>query len=265
MLDFIDSSLHIPAGMRSDTPIIHTVSTKAELCITIEEDAQATVAIWVQAACTLEIIVQKNASLTLFCIQDGVGDVSQTSQIAEAASIKMHTVSLASHISHSVETRLEGRDARSDIDWIFYATDTENYSISAKNIFLAENGSGEITLKGVAEGKAHVRCDGLIAIGLGGGGTDTYLTEDVLLLDDTTKVDAIPGLEIKTNDVKASHSATMSKVTLEDLLYFQSRGIDEKTARHMFIEGFLSDLTGRITNTEIREQILERITKKFHA
>jgi Fe-S cluster assembly scaffold protein SufB len=105
----------------------------------------------------------------------------------------------------------------------------------------------------VAEGKAYVRCDGLLEIGPGGGGTDAYLTEDVLMLDPTAKIDAVPGLEIKTNDVKASHSATVSRVTPEDLFYFAARGISQAEARRMYVEGFLNS----VLNTPLlNEQLL---------
>lgn len=110
-------------------------------------------------------------------------------------------------------------------------------------------------MKGVAEQEAFAAVNGMIEIAEGGQGTDTYLTQDVLMLDPVSKIDAIPGLEIRTNDVKASHSATISRVTVEDLFYFQSRGIDEKTARAMYVEGFLGDLTERIEDRVIREEI----------
>ena len=119
-------------------------------------------------------------------------------------------------------------------------------------------------MKGVAEDKAYVQCNGMINIGLDGGGTDTYLTEDVLMLDASAQVDAIPGLEIKTNDVKASHSATVSRVTDEDLFYFASRGIDNSEARKMYVEGFLGDITDKIANADTKEAVLMAIDSKYH-
>ena len=94
-----------------------------------------------------------------------------------------------------------------------------------------------------------------------GRGTNTYLTEDVLMLDSTAHVDAVPALEIRTNDVKASHSATVSRVTAENLFYLQSRGIPETKARQMFVEGFLGALTERIADSGIREKVAEAILR----
>ncbi len=146
---------------------------------------------------------------------------------------------------HSLVSTLIGHDARSDVDWLFYAKDKEDHSLNARNVFEAPNGTGEMLMQGVAEDHARVGCKGMIAIGGKGNGTDTYLTQSVLMLDPTAKIDAVPGLEIKTNDVKASHSATVARVTPEDLFYFASRGIEKAEARHLFVRGFLADVAER--------------------
>jgi Fe-S cluster assembly protein SufB/Fe-S cluster assembly protein SufD len=118
-------------------------------------------------------------------------------------------------------------------------------------------------MRGVAEGKAFAVAKGMIEIGINGGGTNTYLTQNVLMLDSTSKVDAVPALEIKTNDVKASHSATVSRLTAEDLFYFGSRSIDPVTARAMYVQGFLGDITQRILNHKMRTEVMEMIEKKY--
>ena len=118
-------------------------------------------------------------------------------------------------------------------------------------------------MKGVAEADAHASADGMIEIDLGGAGTKTYLTQNVLMLDATAKVDAVPGLEIKTNDVKASHSATVSRVTQEDLFYFAARGILPHDAKRLFVEGFLGDLAQRITDGDTREGLVGMIAGKY--
>ncbi len=160
---------------------------------------------------------------------------------------------------HELISTCIGANAESTIDWIFSANGKEKQSVSVRNIFDAAEGGGEITLKGVASEKAFVTCNGMIEITEKGRGTDTYLTEDVLMLDATAHVDAVPALEIRTNDVKASHSATVSRVTAENLFYLQSRGIDETKARQMFVEGFLGALTERIADVGIREKVAEMI------
>lgn len=208
----------------------------------------------------LEVIVQEEATLSVVCLQrNPKASISQKSKAFAGASIHWHNVTLGAEVTQDLKSELVGANATSNIDWIFSASGTEKQSVSARNIFGAENGGGEIMLKGVTQQKAKASCDGMIEISEQGRGTNTYLTEDVLMLDPTSHVDAVPGLEIRTNDVKASHSATVSRVTAEDLFYFQSRGIDAKEARRMYIFGFLGDLTRKIADENVRQILIENI------
>ena len=251
----------ISDGTQQDEVSAYNVCDE-QVRITVEDGFIATIELTVKGKVEILATVQSNAQLTVLCIQTEESVISQKAHLSTAASIHWQNVSLAP-VTHTLESRAEGPQARSDIDWIFYAKDKERQVITATNVFLAEEGRGEILIKGVSENEAHVRCDGLINIGLKGNGTNTYLTEDVLMLDSTSKVDAIPGLEIKTNDVKASHSATVSKVTPEDLFYFASRGIGEHEARNMYVQGFLGDLAANIAHQETRGLVLSHIAEKY--
>jgi Fe-S cluster assembly scaffold protein SufB len=180
-----------------------------------------------------------------------------SAELAEGSTLNWHAATLGgSGGTHTLTSNVKGVDAVSTVNWVFSVRNTEKQAVSVRNVFDARNGGGEITLKGIAEGNGKARCDGMIEITENGTGTNTYLTENVLMLDATAHVDAIPGLEIRTNDVKASHSATVSRITAEDLFYLQSRGIDGDTARTMFVDGFLADLLERIAEPAVRERFL---------
>lgn len=239
------------------------LSDSARLCIVAEEDASATVFLMVkEGTVTIEADVMRGASLTIVCVQSSekTSTISERATVAEGGRVRWQNVTLGADVTQDVRTELTGAHARSDVDWIFHIAGTHTQKLRAHNVFDAPDGEGEITMKGVAEGTAHAVAHGMIEISERGRGTDTYLTEDVLMLDPTAKIDAIPGLEIRTNDVKASHSATVSRVTPEDLFYFQSRGIDESEARKMYVQGFLGELTERIENTDLRQTIHDVIT-----
>lgn len=218
-----------------------------------EEGSRSELELTVEGEVDILIHVHTNATLTVRCVQTKESTITQKAHLAEGASITFENVSLAP-VTHHLESRLEGSHARSDINWIFYAKEAEKQVISASNVFESSNSEGEITIKGVAQQRSHVSAEGMINIGIKGSGTNAYLTEDVLMLDPTAKVDAIPGLEIKTNDVKASHSATVSKVTPEDLFYFAARGIDETTAKQMYITGFLGGVVNSDTVTRLLQE-----------
>jgi Fe-S cluster assembly scaffold protein SufB len=206
------------------------------------------IAIPTSAVCTVvhinaEVVHNAHAHLIIHCANTGAVRIEQKNTINAHAQLHTHIVTLGSGITnHELRSTVTSEHATSNVHWLFYAKNTEKYTLKATNHFLARNGGGQMFLQGIAEQKAVVDVYGMINIGLQGGGTDTYLTEDVLMLDATSIVHAIPGLEIKTNDVKASHSATVRKITDADLFYFGSRGITKEQARSMFIRGYLENM-----------------------
>lgn len=237
------------------------VRISASADVTVSEDVRATlVCIDPSGDTAIDVTLKSRSSLHVVCLATEA-PLTLRSTLAAESSIHWHCITLGSGGISTLRSELIGEGARSDIDWIFSVRGSERQSVDVRNVFNARSGGGEITMKGVAEGKAHAGCSGMIEIGEAGQGTDTYLTEDVLMLDPTAKIDAVPGLEIRTNDVKASHSATVSRVTVEDLFYFQSRGITPVEARRMYIEGFLGDLTERIPDDTIRAEIREALTR----
>ncbi len=160
-------------------------------------------------------------------------------------------------VHHDLVSEVVGEDGESTVDWIYFAQGKQQYDLSVQNVFRSSRGKGEVTVKGVAGDHAHVACHGAIVIGEGGSGTSTHLTQHMLMLDATAKVDAIPALEIKTNDVKASHSATVTKVSEEDLFYVTSRGLLPKEARQIYIDGFLGELIARIPVVPMWKEVIQ--------
>ena len=209
----------------------------------------------------LSVVLEPESELHIVSLSHG-GSRTFRSEVGDGAHIFWHCFTLGtSTMPHTLTSLLHGRNAKSNVDWVFRVSGKESQNVSVRNIFEEQNGGGEIVIKGVAEDSAHASCSGMIEIAERGRGTDTYLTEDVLMLDPSAKIDAVPGLEIRTNDVKASHSATVSRVTVEDLFYFQSRGISASDARRMYTEGFLGDLTHRIPDQDLRDTVQKALMR----
>lgn len=254
--------IRLDAAAKTPMHIAMTGKT-SRIEITVAHGVQATV-VDTSTSDVHEIHADLAPESSLHIITLGTNSVRRcSSELGDGATIHWHCFTLGSVSSpHTLISTLNGRHAVSNVDWVFFVRGSDHQSVSVRNIFAAERGGGEITMKGVAEGHAYASCNGMIEITEQGGSTDTYLTEDVLMLDPTAKIDAVPGLEIRTNDVKASHSATVSRVTPEDLFYFRSRGITPETARKMYIDGFLGELTDRIPDEEVRKVVQKSLQQR---
>ncbi len=185
-------------------------------------------------------------------------------RVAGGGKSAVRLITLGAHtVDHDVRTEVAGPDATAGLTWAFYARGTEDYRLTERTCFQAPRGSGETVMRGVAEERARVKCEGMIQIDPNGGGTDTYLTQQVLMLDPTARADAVPGLMIKTNDVKASHSASISQVSAEDLFYLSARGIPREQARRMFVAGYVEDMARQVEDTVLRQAILAAVERKM--
>lgn len=96
--------------------------------------------------------------------------------------------------------------------------------------------------RGISNDQATIRLEGFINILPGASNTNSFLDEHVMLLNDNANAFTFPALKIENNDVKASHSATISKIPEEMLIYLESRGIDRKDAVSILINGFLNSV-----------------------
>lgn len=94
-------------------------------------------------------------------------------------------------------------------------------------------------LKGVGRDQAKLRFVGRIIIDPECGDSNSFLTERILLLSDKAMAEAVPDLEILTDDVRCSHAASISRISPEQLFYLMSRGLTKKQAEVLIIEGFL--------------------------
>ena len=230
--------LHVPQD--GATRIAVVIGNDARVVVLEEMLGRATHA----ALC----IADAHAHVDYVTLQSGNGPcrVTQFGSVGNEALLSWRAMLFGSDVELSLQSRVHGERGTSSVDWAFYGRTTDRQRLDCRNMFAGRDGAGEVLMKGVAEEKAHASCRGMIDIELGGNGTNTYLTQNVLMLDPTAKIDAIPGLEIKTNDVKASHSATVARVTPEDLFTFAARGIDAREARSMFIRGFLGEIAQRL-------------------
>ena len=93
--------------------------------------------------------------------------------------------------------------------------------------------------------------------------TDAYQTNNNLILDDSADVKSIPGLEILADDVKCSHGATVGRIDDEELYYLKARGIPEKDAQKLIVQGFFNQVTQSFKLESTRESLLDMIVEKM--
>lgn len=144
--------------------------------------------------------------------------------------------------------QLAGPGAHAEIVGTFLLQDQQELNVEVFIVHQSAHTTAQTTLKGVALDRSHLRFFGRIVIEPGCPNVQSFLEERILLLSDQAKAEAVPELEILSDDVKCSHAASVSRVPAEHLFYLQSRGISPARAEQLVIDGFLDRVEAEPAN-----------------
>ena len=162
------------------------------------------------------------------------------------------------------DTRFIGAGASTDDYEILFGNGTQRFDVVTDLHHNVANTSGRITVRSVLRDKSRSLLRGMIRIGEEGANTSSYLAEHGMLLSKDAKCDAIPGLEILTNGVKATHSASVSQMDAEHLYYLQTRGLSKDEAEKLMVLGFFDPVISRIQSESVRDKLRFLIEDKWN-
>jgi Fe-S cluster assembly protein SufB len=129
--------------------------------------------------------------------------------------------------------------ARGEVLSVAFATDDMHQDAGAKMVHVAPNTSSQIISKSISKGTGRSTYRGLVKVHKGASNVKANVVCDALLLDEESRTDTYPYMEIEEEQVSIGHEATVSKVAEEQLFYLQSRGVSEADAMSMIVSGFI--------------------------
>jgi Fe-S cluster assembly protein SufB len=141
---------------------------------------------------------------------------------------------------------LMGEGAHGEVLSIAYAKDGQHQDTGGKVIHVAPNTTSQITSKSISKGTGRSSYRGLCKVHDGAVNSKSNVECDALLLDETSRTDTYPYIEIDENQSTVGHEATVSKVGEEQLFYLMSRGMDEEEAMAMVVRGFIEPIAKKL-------------------
>ncbi|MBN1887909.1 MAG: SufD family Fe-S cluster assembly protein, partial [Thermoflexales bacterium] len=132
--------------------------------------------------------------------------------------------------------------ARGEILSIAFAGKGQYQDTGGKMVHAAPHTRSKITSKSISKDGGRSSYRGLLRVLKGAHGAQSHVQCDALLLDEHSRTDTYPYLEIDEEQVTVGHEATVSKIGDEQLFYLTSRGLTEIDARTMVVSGFIEPL-----------------------
>ncbi len=157
---------------------------------------------------------------------------------------------------------LDGNGASVQDAEVVFGNNDQSFDLSANLIHQKPSTEGQVVQRSVLKNKSKSLFKGMIKILETATQSKSFLSGRSILLDKDAKSDAIPGLEILTNDVKATHSASVAQIDEEQIFYLGARCLDRSDAEKIIVEGFLEPMS-RVMSYQVRAWISYLIESKW--
>ena len=195
----------------------------------------------------VEIIVKDNARCRYTTIQNWSNNVYNlvTKRATASAGATMEWID--GNIGSKVTMKypavwLMGEHAKGETLSVAFAGPGQHQDAGAKMVHAAPNTSSSIVSKSVARGGGRSSYRGLVQIDKGATGSKSTVRCDALLVDDISRSDTYPYVDVREDDVSMGHEATVSKVSDDQLFYLMTRGMAEDEAMAMIVRGFVEPI-----------------------
>jgi Fe-S cluster assembly protein SufB len=132
--------------------------------------------------------------------------------------------------------------ARGEILSVAFASAGQHQDTGGKMVHCAPNTSGRIVSKSISKNGGRASYRGLVKVLKGAVKTKSNVVCDALILDERSRSDTYPYIEIEEQDVMIGHEASVSRIGEEQLFYLASRGLTEAEAATMIVSGFIEPL-----------------------
>jgi Fe-S cluster assembly protein SufB len=138
---------------------------------------------------------------------------------------------------------LRGRGASADIISVAVAGKGQHQDTGAKAIHLAPDTKSRIVSKSVSKDGGRATYRGHLKVAPGATGVVASVRCDALMLDDESRSDTYPYIDIAEDDTTMTHEATVGKISQDQIFYLMSRGLSENEAQNLIVQGFLEVFT----------------------
>ena len=195
----------------------------------------------------VEIIVKKGARCRYTTIQNWSTDVynlvTKRSVAYEAATMEWIDGNLGSKVTMKYPAvYMLGPKAHGEILSIAFAGKGQHQDAGGKVVHGAPYTSSKIVSKSISKDGGRASYRGLLRVAKGAHHSKSNVVCDALLLDEKSRSDTYPYIEIEEDNVSVGHEASVSKIGEEQLFYLSSRGIGEDEAAAMIVGGFIEPL-----------------------
>jgi Fe-S cluster assembly protein SufB len=196
----------------------------------------------------VELFVGKNARLRYSTIENWSKNMynlnTKRATVEEGGKMEWVSGSFGSHTSYLYPmTILKGNDSKVEFTGITFAGEGQNLDTGLKVVHTGERTLSTVNTKSISKSGGISTFRSAVVIGPQAKGAKSAVDCSSLMLDDISRSDTIPAMDVRCDDVDIGHEAKIGRISDEAIFYLMSRGISEEDARAMIVSGFADNVS----------------------
>ncbi len=196
----------------------------------------------------VELFVGKNAKLRYSTIENWSKNMynlnTKRALVEEGGTIEWVSGSFGSHVSYLYPMSiLKGRGARMEFTGITFAGKGQNLDTGAKVVHSAPETTSYMNTRSISKDGGISTFRSSVVVNKEAENSKSSVSCQSLMLDDISRSDTIPAMDIRTKNADIGHEAKIGRISDEAVFYLMSRGIGEEDARAMIVSGFADDVS----------------------
>jgi Fe-S cluster assembly protein SufD len=190
----------------------------------------------------------------------------ERAEVERDGSLEWTFGAIGSHLTKNFsEINLVGQGSTGKMSGFYFTDHDQHLDHDTQQNHMAANTTSDLLFKGALLHQSRSVWQGMIYVAPGAQKTDGYQANRNLVLSRKARADSIPGLEILADDVRCTHGATVGKIDPDQVFYLRARGIPEKEAERLIVEGFFDPIMQRIPFEGVRGRFQKAIEDKMIA
>ena len=196
----------------------------------------------------VELFVGKNARLRYSTIENWSKNMynlnTKRATVEEGGKMEWVSGSFGSHTSYLYPmTILKGDDAKVEFTGITFAGEGQNLDTGMKVVHTGKRTVSTVNTKSISKSGGISTFRSAVVIGPEAKGAKSAVDCSSLMLDDISRSDTVPAMDVRCADVDIGHEAKIGRISDEAIFYLMSRGISEEDARAMIVSGFADNVS----------------------
>lgn len=196
----------------------------------------------------VELYVKKGATLRYSTIENWSKNMlnlnTKRAIVEENGTIEWISGSFGSQISMLYPMSiLKGEGSKAEFTGVSFAGKGQNLDTGTKVVHAASNTSSTINSKSISRNGGKATYRGVLKVTSNAENVKSMVSCESLMLDNKSKSDTIPVIDIENDNVEIAHEAKIGKISDEAIFYLMTRGVSEEEAKSMIVRGFVEPIS----------------------